>query len=58
MLELLDDLDAFFQEHRRCGVLDGGVDEGRVRMACDCGALLARRIDGPRLADPWLRADT
>jgi hypothetical protein len=30
-------LDAFLQEHRRCGDLDGGVNDGRVWMACDCG---------------------
>jgi|GEM_PF-3469059 len=39
---LLDDLDAFLQEHRRCGQMDGGFDGLRVRMTCDCGALLAR----------------
>lgn len=31
-------VDAFFQEHRRCGDLDGGVEDGRVWIACDCGA--------------------
>ena len=39
---LLDDLDAFLQEHRRCGELDGGVDGARVWMACSCGAVLTR----------------
>jgi hypothetical protein len=38
MPDLLAALDAFMQEHRRCGELDGGVDEERVWMACDCGA--------------------
>jgi hypothetical protein len=30
---LLSDLDAFLQEHRRCGVLDDGVEDGRVWMS-------------------------
>jgi hypothetical protein len=41
MPELLAALDAFVQEHRRCGELDGGVDGERVWMACECGAALA-----------------
>ena len=41
MPDLLAALDAFLQEHRRCGDLKGGVDSGRVWMACDCGARLA-----------------
>ena len=39
MLMLLNDLDAFFLEHRRCGELDADVGE-RVWMACECGARL------------------
>jgi hypothetical protein len=38
---LLTDLDAFLQEHRRCGDLDGEVEGDRVWMTCTCGA----RID-------------
>ena len=30
MAELLAALDAFLQEHRRCGELDGGVEGGAV----------------------------
>jgi len=30
-------LDAFFQEHRRCGDLDGGFDGGSVWLACSRG---------------------
>ena len=37
MPELLAALDAFMQEHRRCGKLDGGVDGERVWMECDAG---------------------
>jgi hypothetical protein len=40
MPDLLAALDAFLQEHRRCGELDGGVENERVWMACDCGANL------------------
>jgi hypothetical protein len=38
MPDLFTALDAFLQEHRRCGELDGGLDRGHVWMACDCGA--------------------
>jgi hypothetical protein len=44
--DLLAALDAFVQEHRRCGELDGGVDRERVWMACDCGAGIAQPV-GP-----------
>jgi hypothetical protein len=42
-VSLLSELDAFFTEHRRCGELDGGVDEATVWLTCGCGALIARR---------------
>ena len=51
MPELLAALDAFLQEHRRCGELDGGVEGGRVWMACDCGAGPSDR-DGQRGGQP------
>jgi hypothetical protein len=35
---LWNDLEAFLQEHRRCGELDGGVENERIWMACECGA--------------------
>ena len=45
MRTLLGDLNAFLQEHRRCGELDGGVERGRVWMTCDgCGAGLSRSV--------------
>jgi hypothetical protein len=34
MPDLLAALDAFLQEHRRCGELDGGVEGGVVWMRC------------------------
>jgi hypothetical protein len=43
--ELLAAVDAFVQEHRRCGWLDGGVEGGWLWMTCDCGAGLARQVD-------------
>jgi hypothetical protein len=42
MVELLRDLYAFFQEHRRCGDLDTGVEGDRVWMTCTCGARITR----------------
>jgi hypothetical protein len=33
---------AFFEEHRRCGELDGGVEDGRPWMVCECGARFAK----------------
>jgi len=42
---LVDDLAAFVQEHRHCGLLDGGVEGGWVRLSCECGAELLRRAD-------------
>jgi hypothetical protein len=40
MPELLAALDAFLQEHRRCGDFFGGVEGERVWMSCECGAEL------------------
>jgi hypothetical protein len=40
----LDALYAFFQEHRRCGELDGGVEGDRVWMTCYCGTVLVRVV--------------
>jgi hypothetical protein len=44
-VSLLTDLDAFSLEHRRCGDLDGGVEDDVVWIACDCGARIARRVN-------------
>jgi len=41
MPKLLAALDAFLQEHRHCGELNGDVDSEHVWMACDCGASIA-----------------
>ena len=47
MCQLLDDLVAFFEEHRRCGKLDGGIDYRCVWMSCECGGRIVQRIEGP-----------
>ena len=39
--ELIAAIDAFMQEHRRSGELDGSVDGARVWMACDCESGIA-----------------
>jgi hypothetical protein len=45
--DLLAALDAFLQEHRRCGELDAGVEPVLVWMSCDCGAELVQPLDEP-----------
>ena len=54
MPELLAALDAFLQEHRRSGDLDGGSDGETVWLACSCGA----RIAHPATARPPAPART
>jgi hypothetical protein len=50
MATLISDVEAFLQEHRRCGEMDAGVEDDRVWMTCDgCGGGLSR---------PLLRVDT
>ncbi len=44
MRDVLAALDAFLQEHRCCDDLEGGVEDGRVWMACDCGAAIVHRV--------------
>lgn len=51
MPELFAALDAFLQEHRRCGDLDSGVDSEVVWMTCDCGAKIAHSYSAPRGVD-------
>ena len=43
MPELLAALDAYLQEHRRCGKLESGLNNGVVWMTCSCGAQIARQ---------------
>jgi len=45
---------AFLEEHRHCGDLDGGVQDERVLMLCECGAVLDRSQMNP--PTPWSRA--
>lgn len=51
MPELLVALDAFLQEHRRCGELDGGVECERVWMACECGGGIAHPVEPASTAE-------
>jgi hypothetical protein len=57
MPELLAALDAFVQEHRRCGDLDGGVDGERVWLACDCGGGIVHPVGAWRGARPSPEGD-
>jgi len=41
MRELLGALTAFFDEHQRCGELDGGRENGYIWLRCSCGAQIA-----------------
>lgn len=41
---LLTALIAFVAEHRRCGELEGGVNDGYVWMTYSCGAEIAHRL--------------
>jgi hypothetical protein len=50
MPELLASLDAFIQEHRRCGDLAGGVDDQHVWLACECSARITRPLVEPPAA--------
>jgi hypothetical protein len=47
MPELLVAFDVFIQEHRRCGDIDGGVDDQHAWLACDCGASITRPLVEP-----------
>ena len=42
---LLATVDAFLQEHRRCGDLDAGADGDVIWMNCDCGAGIAHPVE-------------
>ena len=42
---LIDDLDAFYLEHRRCGRLDTGIEGGCVWMTCEgCGERIVQLL--------------
>ena len=47
-MAILDDLDAFIQEHRRCGELRNGASAARAEIVwieCSCGAYIAKPIN-------------
>src|SRR5882724_8624998 len=47
MRELLVALTAFFDEHQRCGELDGGRENGYIWLGCSCGAQIAHPVSAP-----------
>jgi len=61
-MSILDDLEAFLQEHRHCGELRSGTWEARVIhgvVDCSCGGYVAKPInsadedDGRRRRPSW-----
>jgi hypothetical protein len=44
---VVEALDTFYLEHRRCGELEGGVDEDHIWLACSvCDAQSVQRASG------------
>lgn len=39
---VLGALVAFVDDHKRCGDLEGGLDNGHVWLACSCGAQIVQ----------------
>jgi hypothetical protein len=46
-VELLQAFDAFVQEHRRCGTIDGSSEGRYVWLSCSCSAQITRVLDHP-----------
>jgi hypothetical protein len=47
-MAILDDLDAFIREHRRCGELRNGTNAARAQVVwidCSCGGRIAKPIN-------------
>ena len=38
---------AFVDDHKRCGDLDGGIDNGQVWLECSCGAQIVHPAKEP-----------
>jgi hypothetical protein len=47
MRALFGALTAFFDEHQRCGELDGGRGDGYIWLRCSCGAQIAHPTGAP-----------
>jgi hypothetical protein len=43
---------AFVAEHRRCGDLDGGLENGYVWLQCSCGGLIMQPEREPPKLEP------
>jgi hypothetical protein len=44
-VSLLQAFDAFVQEHRRCGMIDGSSEGPYVWLSCSCSGLIMRVLD-------------
>jgi hypothetical protein len=44
---LLQAFDAFVQEHRRCGTIDGSSERRYVWLSCSCSGFIVRVLDQP-----------
>jgi hypothetical protein len=53
-VELLLAFDAFLQEHRRCGTIDGSSEGLNVWLSCSCSGLIMRVLDQPSEFDPQI----
>jgi len=47
MPDVLNALVAFVAEHQRCGDLVGGRADGKVWLACSCGAQVVHPVNAP-----------
>jgi hypothetical protein len=47
---VLGALVAFVDDHKRCGDLEGGLDNGHVWLACSCGAQIVQPASAPPAA--------
>ena len=51
---MMDALDAFFQEHSHCGVVDGGMEDGHAWLLCwRCGATYGERWRITKYLERW-----
>ena len=47
MPDVLNAFVAFVAEHKRCGELNGGKDNGRVWIECSCGGPIVQPAEEP-----------
>ena len=51
-VELLLAFDAFLQEHRRCGTIDGPSEGRYVWLSCSCSGAIIRMFDSATESSP------